>query len=86
MSTVLFITDKHYTEAFLLIYPTFVTHQELINKLVHRLVWLEGRLSFVYIRTVLLIYYRLEYFYKENRLTMWTSCASLLVRVLKSVK
>ena len=33
-----FVTDKHYTEAFLLIYPTFVTHQELINKLVHRLV------------------------------------------------
>lgn len=58
------IADKHYTEAFLLIYPTFVTHQELINKLVHRL----------------------EYFYKENRQTMWTSCASLLVRVLKSVK
>ncbi|XP_065918716.1 rap guanine nucleotide exchange factor 1-like [Dysidea avara] len=58
------IADKHYTEAFLLIYPTFVTHEELINKLV----------------------YRLQYFYKENRQTMWTSCTSLLVRVLKNIK
>ena len=30
--------DKHYTEAFLLIYPTFVSHEELINKLVYRFV------------------------------------------------
>ena len=81
-----FLTVKHFSEAFLLTYYTFITPEELITKLLYRYA---RRVDFVSDKVpcnITLCPHRLDSFYKSGVAAIWQATISLLVRVLTGLK